>query len=145
LVDVDKTSKHCGRCNRCVDHFDHHCPYVNNCIGGQNYHLFIKLVSFAKLATCGYIGTAILSLVDYYNQPVEIVNQHKLVFGGPMFTALTVTTIIGLIVNLAGTTFVTILGIFHIQLASKGLTTYEHILAEREKKRVMNEVKANTP
>jgi len=63
---VDKTAKHCNTCNRCVDHFDHHCPYVNNCIGVTNYDIFIKLLSFVFCATYFYMGTSILSLVDYY-------------------------------------------------------------------------------
>lgn len=33
------------RCNKCIEGFDHHCTYLNTCIGTRNYPLFIGLLS----------------------------------------------------------------------------------------------------
>jgi hypothetical protein len=37
-------SKHCRSCDRCVARFDHHCPWINTCVGAANIGHFISFL-----------------------------------------------------------------------------------------------------
>ena len=55
-LSVQMKTKHCMVCNRCCSDFDHHCKWLNNCIGKVNYHHFRY--------SCIFFG-AYLSIANY--------------------------------------------------------------------------------
>lgn len=48
------------RCNRCASIFDHHCKFVNNCVGESNYSTFIKLIVSVQVYECFLIVIFVL-------------------------------------------------------------------------------------
>ncbi|XP_076253049.1 palmitoyltransferase ZDHHC6 [Rhynchophorus ferrugineus] len=42
-------SHHCRKCGRCVLKMDHHCPWINNCVGWGNHAHFTYFLLFAIL------------------------------------------------------------------------------------------------
>ncbi|XP_060614284.2 palmitoyltransferase ZDHHC3-like isoform X1 [Anolis sagrei] len=47
---------HCRICHRCVRRMDHHCPWINNCVGELNQKYFIQFLFYTGLASLYAMG-----------------------------------------------------------------------------------------
>lgn len=65
-------SKHCSICKTCVARCDHHCVWVNNCLGRGNYKWFLSLLlsTTILLAYGAHLAYITLSpqVNDHYNK-----------------------------------------------------------------------------
>jgi len=102
---------HCSVCNHCVEVFDHHCPWVNNCIGKQNYRYFFFFVLFLS---CHIIGVIILTALHIVNRRADSIKDIIPPIIILLISALAAFPVVGLTV-------------FHIGLVMLGRTTNEQV------------------
>ncbi|CAL4950429.1 unnamed protein product [Urochloa decumbens] len=118
-------ASHCSICNNCVHKFDHHCPWVGQCIGLRNYRFFFLFISTSTFL-CLYVF--VLSWLNIAAQRgAHGGSLLKSIAGEPLSVVLIVYTFVS-------AWFVGGLTVFHAYLMSTNQTTYENFRYRYDKK-----------
>ncbi|XP_069467679.1 palmitoyltransferase ZDHHC16 isoform X2 [Ambystoma mexicanum] len=126
---------HCSICNRCILKMDHHCPWLNNCVGHYNHRYFLSFCVFMTMG-CVYCSIssremfreAYAAIETYYQTPPPIYTFKEKMFH---------KCIVYLWVLCSSVAFALgALTLWHVILISRGETSIERHINNKEKKRL---------
>ncbi|RLN50259.1 hypothetical protein BBJ28_00003758 [Nothophytophthora sp. Chile5] len=151
LLNRNNQSRHCRLCDKCVDVFDHHCKWLNNCVGKKNYRYFLGSVVGASIFLAVQIAVGIYLVVQcYVNEDAIRANSATsygcstekdgttglCVYGGYRISLVALRAIHIVLLAFLGPWLFMIgqLALFHFHLCMEHITTYDYIVRQRKRK-----------
>ena len=59
---------HCRICKRCIRRMDHHCPWINNCVGEKNQKYFLQFLFYVGVLA---MYSVLLVGISWYVYPLS--------------------------------------------------------------------------
>lgn len=111
-------ASHCSDCDNCVDFHDHHCIWLNNCVGRKNYRYFVAFVMTGGLCGLYIVGNSIAHVICYkrhMHMTIAESLRHR-----PM-------PLVMIFLGFLGAGYPLALVGFHLWIASRGESTHEFV------------------
>ncbi|XP_074581341.1 putative protein S-acyltransferase 1 [Curcuma longa] len=118
-------ASHCAICNNCVQKFDHHCPWLGQCIGLRNYRFFLLFI-----ATSTFLCVFVF-VFSWLNIIMEKLHYHRSIFKTMKAELLSLVLMLYTFILFW---FVGGLTAFHLYLITTNQTTYENFRYRYDKK-----------
>ncbi|KAM8924403.1 palmitoyltransferase ZDHHC16 isoform 1-T1 [Pelodytes ibericus] len=127
---------HCSICSRCILKMDHHCPWLNNCVGQYNHRYFFSFCLFMTLG-CIYCSVSsrlmfreAYSAIETYNQtPPPAFSFRDRVFHKCIIYLWVLCSSVALALGA--------LTLWHAMLITRGETSIERHINKKERKRLL--------
>ncbi|XP_072049201.1 palmitoyltransferase ZDHHC3-like [Amphiura filiformis] len=108
---------HCRICRRCVRKMDHHCPWINNCVGEFNQKYFLQFLFYVG---CAAVYALVLIIVSWTHDCPPCNNEK-------LKNSRIAHTIVLVVVSILFGLFICAIGCDQLQAIFEDETAIEHV------------------